>query len=159
MAQGQGLATISSAVARDLYHAKLEGTPALLQRFYRTVFDCCRKVDLGRDVMALVLNARLSKDRQLAFYVSQIYMGTNEGSQVRGLEQAAASYLKKPLAQATSREFIGLVAQIKAPNHYHPVKNPAAHLERTRRIEALVSRKCKPDGWFDTTYEQCGPKP
>ena len=159
VAQGQGLATVSSAVARDLYlyHAKLEGTAGLLQRFYRGVFECCKKVDLGRDVMALVVNARLSKERQLAFYVSQIYMGTNEGRQIRGLEQAAASYLKKPLGQVTSREFIGLVASIKAPNHYHPGKNPAAHVERTRRIEALVSRKCQPDGWFDTSYEQCGP--
>jgi membrane carboxypeptidase/penicillin-binding protein len=157
LAKGQGFATISSALARDLYLSgpRLSGISGSMQTFYRAVFNCCKKIDLGRDIMALVVNAKLSKDRQLALYVQTVYMGTNHGEQVRGIEKAAFSYLGKPLEQATEREFIGLVAMIKAPNEYSPVRNPAAHELRTARIEALLSGRCVPSGWFDTSFNQC----
>jgi membrane carboxypeptidase/penicillin-binding protein len=161
LAEGQGRATISSAVARDLYFSgqPLPGISGVLQRFYADVFNCCKKVDLGRDVMALVLDGKLSKRDQLALYVSQVYMGQHEGdggdAQIVGLPAAAAAYLGKPLEDASEEEFIGLVAMIKAPNLYHPRLQPARHAERVARIEALLAGKCRPAGWFDTTYEGC----
>lgn len=156
---GQGFATITSAVARDVYltGAKLDGAKGVLQDFYRSVFNCCKKIDLGRDVMALVLDAHLSKDAQLAVYTSSVYMGTNGAEQIRGLGPAAYGYLGKPLDEATEKEFIGLIAMIKAPNQYHPVKAPAAHALRAARIEALLAGKCRPGGWFDTSFDQCKP--
>lgn len=157
LASGQGLTTISSAVARELYlsDGQLPGLKGALQRFYRGAYICCKKVDFGRDVMALVLNAKLSKQDQLAMYAGTVYMGSSHGEQIRGLAQAAASYLGKPLAQMSEQEFIGLVAMIKAPNLYHPGKNPAAHAQRSARIAALVAGRCQPAGWFDTAYSAC----
>ncbi len=157
LADGQGFATISSAVASQVFLSgrSQDGIEGALQALYRGVFNCCKHVDFGRDVMALVLNARLSKDQQLALYVSEVYMGRNRGGQVKGLASAAQSYFGKPLAQLTEPEFIGLVAMIKAPNLYHPISNPAAHAQRAARIQALVDGKCKPAGWFDTSYTQC----
>ena len=97
LADGQGVATLSSAVARDLflYDAQLDGVNGQLQRFYRGVFECCKKVDLGRDTMALVLDASASKERQLAIYAATVYMGRHAGRQVRGLDEAARAYLCK----------------------------------------------------------------
>ena len=120
LAEGQGVATISSAVARDLYLSDrpLAGVSGVLQRFYSRVFDCCRKFDLGRDVMAFVLNAKLPKRNQLALYVADVYMGSHDGKQIIGLPMAAATYLGKPLDEASEPEFIALVAMIKAPNQY-----------------------------------------
>lgn len=154
---GQGFATISSAVARDVFlsGADLEGTAGALQTLYRGVFSCCKKIDLGRDVMAVVLNARLSKERQLAIYVSHVYMGRYRNRQIHGLPQAAENYLGKKLSETTDEEFMGLVAMIKAPNQFHPIRNPIAYQARIALIRALVSGKCHPDGWFDTSFEQC----
>lgn len=157
LGNGQGLATISGAVARDvyLYGADLDGAAGALQALYRAVFACCKRADLGRDVMALVLDARLPKERQLAVYVSQVYMGRNAGSQLRGLPQAAQSYLGKNLADTTDDEFIGLVAMIKAPNGFHPARNRAAYEQRVARVRALVAGDCRPGGWFDTALDAC----
>jgi membrane peptidoglycan carboxypeptidase len=157
LADGQGAATITSALAREFYlsDVRLGGVKGVFQRFYRAVFGCCRKVDFGRDAMAMVLDAKLPKERQLALYADRVYMGTHRGVQVHGLEQAAQGYLGKPLQALTEHEFIGLVAMIKAPNQYHPVRNPAAHAERVARIEAFLAGKCKPDGWFDTSLAGC----
>ena len=157
LAEGQGVATISSALAREFFleGPQLDGTKGLLQRFYRRVFDCCKRIDFGRDITALVLNARLSKERQLAMYVQSVYMGRHEGRQVRGLAQAAQAYVGKPLAQLDDAQTAGLVAMIKAPNAYHPVREPAAFALRLARVQAVLDGRCRPAGWFDTDYAHC----
>lgn len=154
---GQGFATISSALARDVYlsGADFKGIKGMLQTMYRGVFACCKKVDLGRDVMAVVLNARMPKEQQLALYVARVYMGTQNSMQVRGLPQAALMYLGKPLHTTSDDEFIGLVAMIKAPNAFHPVRHRAAWADRVARVRALVSGHCHPDAWFDTALANC----
>lgn len=159
LAEGQGFATISSALARDVYllGADFTGTKGVLQTLYRHVFACCKKVDLGRDVMAVALNVRLSKERQLALYVSRVYMGTQNNVQVRGLPQAAQRYLGKALDAATDEEFIGLVAMIKAPNQFHPGRDRLAYDDRVARVRALVAGRCHPGGWFDTALVACAP--
>ena len=154
---GQGKTTITSSIARDifLFRQKLSGVKGSFQEFYASVFQCCKKVDFGRDVMALVLNNYLPKEKQLSFYVSNSYMGSHNGKGVFGLNQASRAYYAKPLSVITAREFIGLVAMLKAPNYFHPVKKPEVHRFRTEKIEQVVSGKCKPSGWFDTSYEHC----
>lgn len=158
LAEGQGVSTISSAVARDLflYDGRLDGLQGQLQRFYRGVFDCCRKVDLGRDTMALVLDASASKERQLALYVGGVYMGRHEGRQLRGLEQGARAYLGKPLAALDDDDMARLVAMLKAPNELHPVRNRDAYALRLERVRAVLAGRCRPDGWLDTNYAHCG---
>ena len=155
--QGQGVATLSSAVARELFlgNGRLEGVPGVFQAFYRGVFDCCKRIDLGRDVMALVLDARMPKREQLARYTARVYMGRHDGRQLNGLAQAARGYLGKSLEAATDEEFVRLVAMIKAPNHYHPSRNPLALAERAARIQALLQGRCEADGWFDTDFHGC----
>ncbi|WP_168710119.1 transglycosylase domain-containing protein [Massilia sp. Mn16-1_5] len=157
LADGQGVATISSAVARDLflYGAPLEGPRGVLQRVYRAVFDCCRKVDLGRDVMAVVLDASVSKQRQLDLYAGGVYMGRHEGRQLRGLEAAAQAYMGKPLAAVNADGMARLVAMIKAPNELHPVRNRDAYQLRLARVRAVLAGRCRPDGWLDTDYAGC----
>jgi len=159
LANGQGVATITSALAREVYLSgrSLDGIEGLFQRVYRSVFACCKRIDLGRDAMALVLDAKLSKERQLALYVERVYMGTDRGEQVHGLARAAERYAGKPLAQLTDDEFTSLVAMIKAPNQFHPSRHPDAHAQRVARIRALLAGTCKPGGWFDTSFDACNP--
>ncbi len=154
---GQGLTTITSSIARDifLFRHKLTGTKGRFQSFYEDVFMCCKKIDIGRDIMALVLNANLSKEKQLSIYTSNAYMGSHNKSGVIGLGQASEVYYGKPLDILTNKEFIGLVAMFKAPNVFNPVKNPIIHQLRADRIEQVVLGKCQPSGWFDILYEHC----
>ena len=157
LTDGQGATTISSALVRDalLVNGDLPGIKGVLQSFYRAVFACCKRVDFGRDVMALPLDAKVSKPVQLDLYTRLVYMGSMNGLQVRGLEQAAQLYFTKPLAQLSEADFISLVAMIKAPNQYHPVNNPQAFALRRERVASVVAGTCQPSGWFDTSYEHC----
>jgi len=159
LARGQGVATISSAVARDFYllDVQLGGAGGVMQRLYARVQRCCKTIDLGRDAMALVLDARMSKAGQLDYYVGHVYMGTRAGVQVRGLALAALLYAGKPLQALDEHDFVRLAAMIKAPNRYHPLRDPAALAERVARIEALLAGRCTPAGWSDTLYKECKP--
>jgi membrane peptidoglycan carboxypeptidase len=98
----------------------------------------------------------LPKDQQLSFFISTVYMGSYKGTPIIGLEHAAKTYYATALPHLSLQEFIGLVAMIKAPNHFNPLKNPNAHQARIDRIEHIIAGNCHPNGWFDTTYAQCG---
>ena len=44
---------------------------------------------------------------------------------------------------------------IKAPNAYHPVREPVAYAARLVRVQAVLDGRCRPTGWFDTDYSHC----
>lgn len=157
LSPGQGLTTITSSLARDIFLSgkKLEGVKGGFQSFYGGIFNCCKTFDFGRDVMALVLNKHLSKEKQLQLYISTVYMGQNNGKGVIGLPAAANAYFNKSFSDLTEEEFITLVAMLDAPNYYHPVKGAEQLKSRVLKIKSILSGACKPKGWFDTKYENC----
>lgn len=159
LANGQGKATITSAVTANalLFRRDMPGIKGGFQALYRAVFSCCKQIDLGRDVMTLVVNAKVPKEKQLAMYAADVYMGTANGQQIRGFDAAALAYMQTPLAKLTNTQFAALVAMIKAPNTYHPTRNRAAYQQRVQRVNAVVTGSCQPDGLFDTTYAHCAP--
>ncbi len=157
VSSGQGLTTITSSLARNifLYENQLSDIKGGFQAFYRGVFKCCKKIDLGRDIMALVLHHNISKDHQLQLFVSNSYMGGNNGVQLKGLSAAANSYFGKSLPNLSKTEFITLVAMLKSPNYFHPSKGAEQLRIRVSNIEKILSGSCKPSGWLDTSYKHC----
>jgi len=140
---GQGLTTITQALARTVFIDERPG-------FYQTVWNHARKIDLGRDVMALALERHIAKPRQLGLFLSSVYMGGH----VVGLPAAARAYCGKEVRQLTREDGIVLAAVMLAPNRYRP--GTPAHAQRVRRIERLLAGACKPRGLLDLTYEDCG---
>jgi hypothetical protein len=157
ISNGQGVTTLTSVVARELFLRKgdLDGLEGAMQGFYRGVFNCCKRLDIGRDVMALVLDSKTTKQQQLDLYVSGAYFGSLDGKAVVGFEAAALAYFGKEPSRLTDSEFYSILAMPIAPNHYHPVRNPEVHAERAKRIAAVATGKCEANGWLDLTYEDC----
>lgn len=154
---GQGKTTLTSAIAKEifLFGGKLEGWRGKIQSFYRLALNPHKKIDLSRNLMAIILNQYLSKNEQLNFFVANVSLGSHNGVQIRGLAQASTIYFTKPLSDISKQEMIALIAMMKAPSHYHPFKNPAALKRRIGRITRLLAGDCFPTGWFDTTYGNC----
>ncbi|NYZ62577.1 transglycosylase domain-containing protein [Luteimonas deserti] len=157
MSDGQGLTTMTSVVARDLFlHGHdLDGWKGVLQSAYREVFSCCKKVDLGRDVMALVLHSHASKQQQFNLFLNNAYWGAIDGRAVVGIEAAAGAYYGEDAHALTDDKFFGLIAMLIAPNRFHPLIYPEDHAERTSRITKVVTGRCAPSGWLDLTYAHC----
>ncbi len=154
---GQGLTTITSSLAFNVFLSgrKLDGVKGGFQSFYGAVFACCKKVDFGRDVMALVLNKHLSKENQLHLFISTVYMGRYNRKSVVGLPAAAHVYFNKNISELSKDEFIMLVAMLDAPNYYNPIHGVQQLNSRILKIKSILSGACKPKGWFDTEYKQC----
>jgi penicillin-binding protein 1A len=89
------------------------------------------QVSLSRKVkeaiLAMRIEATLSKERILELYLNEIYLGL----QSYGVAAAAQAYFNKPLDELTVPEAAFLAALPKAPNNYNPFRYPDA--ARTRR--------------------------
>lgn len=157
LSNGQGLTTMTSVLARMVFFEdrQLDGIRGRLQVFYRWIFNCCKRIDLGRDVMALALDRHVTKQEQLHLFINNAYLGSLNGKSIVGFDKAALAYYGRDFTQLTNDQFYGLISMLIAPNHYHPISNPQAHAQRTKRVRAVILGQCAPDGWLDLTYEHC----
>ncbi len=154
---GQGLVTITRALVQMLYLDRydLSGVAGAFQSAYKLVDRVAGPVDLGPDAMALVLDSRLGKTRQLQLFLQHVYMGRQGNRQIYGFPDAARAYFGKDARQLSRQEIVTLVAMMIAPNTYHPVRDPRALAERARRIERLLRGGCRPRGVRDVYYADC----
>jgi monofunctional biosynthetic peptidoglycan transglycosylase len=156
--RGQGRATITSALVRVLYLDRydLGGVAGVGQGLFRFVDRFAGPVDLGPDVMALVVNSRVSKDRQLRLFLQHVHMGSQNGRPVYGFADAARVYFgKRVVGKLTRRYVIALVGMMVDPEQFHPARHPDALGERILRIERLLHGQCKPRGVRDVYYADC----
>lgn len=87
-------------------------------------------------VLALWLEARLSKDEILSRYLSGVYFGDN----VFGLRAAADHYFSKKPEQLSVAEAAMLAGLVKAPSRLAPTRNLSAARARARIVlQAMVA--------------------
>ncbi|MBM3542054.1 MAG: penicillin-binding protein 1A, partial [Alphaproteobacteria bacterium] len=93
-------------------------------------FLLTNEVSLSRKVKEAILAMRiekaLSKDRILELYLNEIYLGYGS----YGVAAAAVNYFGKALDELSVAEAAYLAALPKAPNNYHPVRQPQAAVAR-----------------------------
>ena len=73
-------------------------------------------------ILAFRIEHAISKDRILELYLNEIYLGFGS----YGVAAAALNYFNKSLDELTVAEAAFLAALPKAPNNYHPIRNPEA---------------------------------
>ena len=103
-ARSQGASTITMQVARNFY-LSTEKT------FTRKLYEI---------LLALKIEAQLSKDQILELYMNQIYLG----QRAYGFASASEIYFGKPLKDITIGEAAMLAGLPKAPSSYNPIANP-----------------------------------
>lgn len=87
-------------------------------------------------LMALLLEVLLDKKTILNRYMNSVYLGQRGSQAIRGFEHAAQFYFKKDISVASLEELAILVALVKGPSYYDPVK----HFERLIQRQKLVLR-------------------
>jgi membrane carboxypeptidase/penicillin-binding protein len=153
---GQGKTTITQSVVPILlFNSSLYGWREILQNVYSKIWSSAKKIDLGRDAMALAVSKKVSKDKILNIFIEQAYMGSINNEAIFGLSKAADKYFNKSVSKLSHDEFAKLVSMLKSPDYYNPIKNPEALDDRTKRVLKLLNGSCFPDGLFDTDYKSC----
>jgi penicillin-binding protein 1B len=101
-------------------------------------------------VMAVILDARYSKDEILAAYLNEIYLGRRGAVALTGVGEAARYYFGAEVSDLDLAQSATLAGMIRAPNAYSPFRSP----ERTRQRRDLVLHLMRDEGKIDDAQLQ-----
>ncbi len=136
---GAGITTITQALVKHIYFNKFKPGIAKFKQIA---------------IAAFALDSLMPKQEQLRLFINTAYLGRN----VRGFEQAANAFFRKPFKQLDEDRYIAIVAMLIAPEVFNIQNFPERNAERVRRIKLLVSGEYKPRGLFDLYYGKIDPE-
>lgn len=110
----QGGSTITQQLAKNLFLSQ-----------ERTL-----KRKIQEAMLAIWLEATLTKDEILSAYLNRVYLGTG----TYGVDAASRLYFNKPVADMNIRECATIAGMLKAPSRYSPLRNPEASNERADTV-------------------------
>src|SRR5438132_6337297 len=88
--------------------------------------------------MAVLLEARYSKNEILEGYLNEIYLGQNGAVQIIGVEQASQLYFGKHVTYLTLPEAATMAGIIRSPNVLNPLKYPERAKPRRDTVLKLM---------------------
>lgn len=133
------LSIIRALMANLAAGRAVQGASTLTQQLVKNLFLTNEK-SLSRKVkealMALIIDAKYSKEAILETYLNEVFLGQNGNNGVFGFGLASYFYFDRPLNELNIDEIAMLVGMIKGPSYYNPRKYP----ERVKERRDLVLR-------------------
>jgi penicillin-binding protein 1B len=124
-------------------------TQQLVKNFYlnseRTLW---RK--LNEVVMALILEARYSKDEILEAYMNEIYLGQDGARAVHGFGLASQYYFSRALDDLDVQHVALLAALVRGPSFYDPIRSP----DKAKKRRDLVLDEMAEQGYITSAQAQ-----
>jgi penicillin-binding protein 1B len=141
---GIGRAAVTNVVAGGV----TEGGSTITQQLAKTRFLSSKRTFSRKFVeagLALLIEARLSKDEILEAYLNEIYLGHRDGREVRGLGEASRVYFGKRPEKLTVAEAALVAGMIRAPNRDNPEERSRIAKQRRDAVLAVMLQK----HWID----------
>ena len=136
---GVSVRRLFGALVATLRGGMVQGGSTLTQQLVKNLYLSPQRTIRRKAieaVMAVILDARYSKDEILEAYLNEIYLGRRGSIAVTGVGEAARYYFGKEVSDLDLAESATLAGMIRAPNAYSPFRNA----ERTRQRRDLVLR-------------------
>lgn len=119
----------------------VQGGSTLTQQLVKNVFltrerSIVRK--LKEALMALIIDARYSKERILTAYLNEVYLGQNGDMAIHGFGLAAHYFFNRPLDELPVQHLAMLVGMVKGPSYYNPIRFPERALERRNLVLRIL---------------------
>ena len=106
---------------------KVQGGSTLTQQLVKNLY-LTREQSYIRKIkeafMALVIDARYSKEAILQAYLNEVFVGQNGGKAIHGFGLAAHFYFDRPLNELNLPEIATLVGMLKGPSYFNPRRAP-----------------------------------
>jgi len=112
-------------------------TQQLAKNFFLTPERTFRR-KLDEAAMALLMEARYSKEEILEAYLNEIYLGQRGSTAVHGVGEAARLYFGKSARELTPAESALIAAIIQSPNGLSPFREAEAARRRRDLVLALM---------------------
>ncbi len=118
----QGGSTITQQLVKNMF---LTSERSLLRKFNEAIY-------------ALLIEWHLDKQSIMTAYINQVFLTQKKQIAIHGFALASQFLFKKPLHQLGLEQQALLVAMIKGPSYYHPVKNPERALKRRNLVIGIM---------------------
>ena len=135
------LSILRALIANISAGRTVQGGSTLTQQLVKNLFltrerSYVRK--LKEAAMALVIDARYSKEAILNAYINEVFLGQNGAVAIHGFGLASHYYFNKPLHELEIQEIATLVGLVKGPSYYDPKRRAERTVERRNLVLRLL---------------------
>ncbi|NMH60004.1 penicillin-binding protein 1B [Alteromonas ponticola] len=142
--QHHGIAPLSivrALIANIKAGRTVQGGSTLTQQLVKNLF-LTRERSLVRKakeaLMAVLIDARYSKDDILQAYLNEVFLAQNGEMAVHGVGLASYYYFDRPANELNPAEIATLVAMVKGPSYYNPRRYPERVIERRNLVLRIL---------------------
>ena len=125
-------------------------TQQLVKNYYLTS-ERSYKRKILEAFMAVILEARYSKDEILSAYLNDIYLGRDQSISIIGVGQASRFYFGKPVSEIDIAESALLAGMIPSPNNFSPF---ASAEKAKQRRDTVLKRMLDSDEISREEYDE-----
>jgi penicillin-binding protein 1B len=115
-------------------------TQQLVKNFYLTS-ERTLKRKMVEAAMALVLDARYSKDEILEAYANEIYLGQDGSRAIHGFGLASHFYFNRPLNELDLPKLALMVGLVRGPSYYDPRRHPKRAKQRRDLVIDILHQR------------------